>query len=68
MTNMVKASDLDENKQFKATISGLTENTQYYVGIYVKFGDKIYYDDGRWEYKTVTVPTIDSNPSPGKKD
>ena len=68
MTNMVKASDLDENNRFKATIKDLAENTQYYVGIYVKIGDKIYYDDGRWEYRTATIPTIESNPSPSKKD
>lgn len=68
MTNMVKASDLDADNKFTATITGLTANTKYYLGVYAKIGDKIIYDDGRWERTTRSVPTIDSNPSPGKKD
>lgn len=68
MTNMVKASDLDANNQFKATITELTPNTKYYIGVYAKIGDKIIFDDGRWETTTKGIPTIDSNPSPGKKD
>ena len=68
MTNMVKASDLDENNQFKATITGLSPNTKYYIRMYAKIGEKIIYYGGRWEYTTKGIPTIDSNPSPGKKD
>jgi len=68
MTNMIKASDVDANNYFTATITGLTANTKYYLGVYVKIGDKIIYDDGRWERSTRNIPTIDSNPSPGKKD
>lgn len=68
MTNMIKASDLDADNKFTATITGLTANTKYYLGVYAKIGDKIIYDDGRWERTTRSIPTIDSNPSPGKKD
>lgn len=68
MKNFIKASAIDENNNFKATITGLTPNTKYYVGVYAKIGDKIYYDDGRWESTTKGIPTIDSNPSPDKKD
>lgn len=68
MTNMVKASELDENNQFKATITGLSPNTKYYIGMYAKIGEKIIYSGNRREYTTKGIPTIDSNPSPGKKD
>ena len=68
MTNMIKASDPDENNQFKATIKELSSNTKYYLGVYAKIGDKVYYDDGRWDTTTKGLPTIDSNPSPSKKD
>lgn len=68
MKNFIKASAIDENNNFKATITGLTPNTKYYVGVYAKIEDKIYYDDGRWDPTTKGIPTIDSNPSPDKKD
>ena len=68
MTNMTKASDLDTNNQFKATIKELSPNTKYYIGVYAKIGDKVYFGDGRWEISTKGYPSIDSNPSPSKKD
>lgn len=68
MTNMIKASDPDSNKQFKAKVNNLLPKTMYYFGIYAKIGDKIYYGNGRWEATTKGLPTIDSNPSPSKKD
>lgn len=68
MTNMIKASEPDENNHFKATIKELTPNTQYYYGVYVKIGDKVFYSDDRWGSSTQGYPTIDSNPSPSKKD
>ena len=68
MTDLRKGSDLNDNKEFSLDITGLTMNTRYYVGIYVKIGDKVYHADGRWEFTTKNIPTIDSNPSPDKKD
>ena len=68
MTDLRKGSDLNDNKEFSLDITGLTMNTRYYVGIYVKIGDKVYHADGRWEFDTKNIPTSDSNPSPDKKD
>ena len=68
MTDLRKGSDLNDNKEFSLDITGLTMNTRYYVGIYVKIGDKVYHADGRWEFSTKNIPTSDSNPSPDKKD
>lgn len=68
MTNMIKASDPDSNKQFKAKVNNLLPKTMYYFGVYAKIGNKIYYGNGRWEATTKGLPTIDSNPSPSKKD
>ena len=68
MPNKIPASKPDENNQFTATIKDLKENTQYYVGVYAKIGEKVYYDDGIWDPKTKGIPTIDGNPSPSKKD
>ena len=65
---MIKASDPDSNKQFKAKVNNLLPKTMYYFGVYAKIGDKIYYGNGRWEATTKGLPTIDSNPSPSKKD
>ena len=67
MTNTIKASELDAEKRFKATITGLTPNTKYYLGVYVKVGDKTYYT-GTWQRTTKRIPTIDENSSPSKKD
>ena len=63
----IKASDLDADNNFKATITGLTANTDYYLAVYAKIGDKVYYN-GRWSRKTKRIPGIDENPSPSKKD
>lgn len=68
MTGRIKASDLDDNNEFKATITDLSLNTTYYIGFYVKLGERILYGDERLEVKTQTIPTIDNNPSPDKKD
>jgi len=68
MTDLRKGSDLNDNKEFSLDITGLTMNTRYYVGIYVKIGDKVYHADGRWDFSTKNIPTSDSNPSPDKKD
>ena len=68
MQNQVKASGPDEKGEFRATITDLTSGKRYYVGMYIVYENKKYYADGRWDMMTKTVPSINDNTSPDKKD
>ena len=68
MTDLRKGSDINANKEFTLTLTDLVMNTRYYVGIYVKISDKVYHADNVWEFTTKNMPTVDSNPSPDKKN
>lgn len=68
MANSVKATDLNANKEFTASMTDLLPNTRYYVSFYIKIGDTIYRNDSRWEFNTKRKPSASDNVSPGKKE
>ena len=68
MTNSVKATDLNANKEFTASMTDLLPNTRYYVSFYIKIGDTIYRNGSHWEFDTKRKPSANDNVSPGKKD
>lgn len=68
MVNSVKATDLNANKEFTASMTNLLPNTEYYVSFYIKIGDTIYRNDSRWNFQTKRRPSASDNVSPGKKE
>ena len=68
MANSVKATDLNANKEFTASMTDLLPNTRYYVSFYIKIGEKIYRNDSLWDFTTKRKPSASDNVSPDKKE
>lgn len=64
-----KSTDYDDTeKTFSATVTGLSEGTEYYWRPYVVYNGIVVYADGYSSITTKRTPKPDDNNSPDKKD
>lgn len=68
LDNKVASTNLDENRNFSATLEGLATGTTYYVRAYVTCEGVTVYEDGYRTFTTKRIPGKDDNVSPDKKD